>query len=77
MSDEIRDGEYVIIEDFQASVKAFDALIATAEATRKVLVDAPESYITSAQSAVVVLNVAINNAIKLLEGGITKAKEFE
>ncbi len=77
MLDEPRDDEYVIIEDFQDLVKAFDALIAVAEATSKMLVDTPESYPSDRHSepGSVVLDDAINNAITLLDNGIKKARE--
>ena len=71
-------GEYVIIEDFQDLVKAFDALIAVAEGTHKMLAQTPEyTLIPLSQSQVVVLNAAVNNAITLLEVGVKEAREFE
>ncbi len=79
MLDEPRDGEYVIIEDFNACVKAFDALIAVAEATSKMLVDTPESYPSDrfAEKESVVLDDAINNAITLLQAGVKEARMFQ
>ena len=71
-------GDYVSYEDFQDLVKAFDALIAAAEATHKGLVATPEYRGDNVGPATVaVLNDAINDAIKLLEPGIKEAKEFE
>ncbi len=78
MLDEPRDDEYVIIEDFQDLVKAFDALIAVAEATSKMLVDTPElSYPVMGQSTAGDLDNAINNAITLLDNGVKEARTFQ